>query len=350
MTNKLRILNLKHYMKLYEMKKLIFLFLSFCFCTTAYNQVIKGKVLDKSNKSAIEFASIYFSGTFVGTHPDQNGYFELEVSKNSSMPLTISALGYYSFTLTDFKTDKPYIIYLEPKVFEIGEVVVTAKNKSSARERYLRIFKQEFLGETPNAKKCEITNENKIKFEYDHDRETLKAYCSDPILINNKALGYKVSYYLDKFEYCKKDHKMDLKGNMFFEEDLKTSKAETEKFERMRESVYLISRMHFFRAIWDNKLKSSGFIVTNSVHEILSVSDFIIPTDSLTNKNHLKCLKYAGNLYIGYLTEVSDSHIVFLNDYALFDRNGRLVEGIGWSGEMAKERVGDWLPFEYNAE
>jgi hypothetical protein len=332
------------------MKRCILLFLFIIFSTTAFNQIIKGKVLDKTNKSAIEFASIYFSGTFVGTHPDQNGYFELDVSKNSSMPLTISALGYYSFTLTDFKTDKPYVIYLEPKVFEIGEVVVTAKNKSNTRERYLRLFKQEFLGETPNARKCEITNENSIKFEYDHDGETLKAYCSDPILVNNKALGYKVTYYLDKFEYSKKDHKMDLKGNLFFEEDLKTSKTETERFERVRESVYLRSRMHFFRAIWDNQLKSSGFIVTNSKREILSVRDFVIPADSIANDSHLKCLKYEGNLYIGYLTEVSDSHIVFLNDYALFDRNGRLVEGIGWSGEMAKERVGDWLPFEYRAE
>jgi hypothetical protein len=58
------------------MRKFILLFLFINFYIVAYNQVIKGTILDKKTKSPIYFASVYFNGTFVGTHSDQNGYFD----------------------------------------------------------------------------------------------------------------------------------------------------------------------------------------------------------------------------------------------------------------------------------
>jgi len=65
----------------------------------------------------VNFATVYFNGTFVGTHSDQNGYFELDISKYKSMPLTVSALGYYTVTISDLSSAKYYRILLVPKVF-----------------------------------------------------------------------------------------------------------------------------------------------------------------------------------------------------------------------------------------
>jgi CarboxypepD_reg-like domain len=111
------------------MKKFILIFLFANFNIVAYNQVIKGTVLENKTNSPI-FAAIYFSGTFVGTLSDLNGNFELDISKNASMPLTISSIGYYSVTLTDFLTYKPLIIYMTPKVYEVKEVdIVFLKEK-----------------------------------------------------------------------------------------------------------------------------------------------------------------------------------------------------------------------------
>ena len=58
---------------------------------------------------------------------------------------------------------------------------------------------------------------NHVMLTYDPENETLKAFSSKRILINNKALGYNITYYLDQFEYCKKNHSLMLLQNYVFE-------------------------------------------------------------------------------------------------------------------------------------
>jgi len=58
------------------MRKFILLILLFHLYSVAYNQIIKGTILDRQNDSTILFASIYFNGTFAGTTSDLNGNFE----------------------------------------------------------------------------------------------------------------------------------------------------------------------------------------------------------------------------------------------------------------------------------
>jgi hypothetical protein len=113
------------------MKKLILIFIFLNFYIVAYNQVIKGTILDRKTDSTICIASIYINGTFVGTLSDLNGNFELDISKNGSRPITISSIGYNSVTLTDFSTDKPLLVYMTPKVYEVKEVVISSNPLSS---------------------------------------------------------------------------------------------------------------------------------------------------------------------------------------------------------------------------
>ena len=100
------------------MKRIILLLLLINLFQGGHAQFVHGIVHDKSDNSKIGFASIYINGTSVGTNSDQNGYFELDISKYGSLPLTISALGYYSVTLADFSREKPIEVYLTPKMFE----------------------------------------------------------------------------------------------------------------------------------------------------------------------------------------------------------------------------------------
>jgi hypothetical protein len=330
------------------MKKIFSFLLLFNLSTIGYSQVIKGTILDQNTNSIITFASVYFNGTFVGTHTDQNGYFELDVSRNLSMPLTISALGYYSVTLTDFTTNKPYRIYLAPKVYELKEVVITAKTYSIERKTNFNIFKKEFLGGTMNALFCHITNEDDIILTYNPVTDTLKAFSLNPILISNKALGYNLIYYLDKFEYCWSRAYVLIKGNCIFKEDSANNNSQQRKFERRRESAFLGSRMHFFRALWGNYLDSAGFTVRDSANAKMSIEKFIIQTDSIAGSGHLKYLKYNGTLFLAYHTKLPKSRIVMMKEYIFFDKDGFFDPlGIYWGGEMARQRIGDLLPLEY---
>jgi len=170
------------------MRKLIFVLLFIFYNVIAYNQIITGTVLDKETKRPIEFAYLYFSGTFAGTQSDINGKFELDVSKNTPSPLTISAIGYYSYILTDYLTGKHLLIFLEPKIYELKEVYIGARSLARKRKENLILFRNEFLGTTANARNCKILNENDITFNYDSDEDTLKVFASMPILIYNRAL------------------------------------------------------------------------------------------------------------------------------------------------------------------
>jgi hypothetical protein len=328
------------------MRKLFLLFIFINFFKVAYNQVIKGTVLDKETKSPIGFAYLYFNGTFTVTQTDQNGNYKLDVSKNASMPLTISAVGYYSSTLTDFSTEKPNLIYLIPKLYELKEVTINARSLAKRRKANLRLFKDEFLGTTYNARECEILNEPDITFNYDSDKDTLQAFASKPILIDNRRLGYKITYYLDKFEYYKKSRSFFYKGNVIFNEDLTTNELQKQSFETNRKYAYFGSRMNFFRALWVNDLKSAGFMVKTPSDENLNYEDIVIQEDS-----RLKFLKYHENLNIFYYTRYRMSHIVFLKERIYFDNSGYFDQsGISWEGELARQRVGDLLPYEYHVK
>jgi hypothetical protein len=329
------------------MIKFIFILLFFNFNIVAYSQVIKGIVLERKTNNPV-LATIYFSGTFVGTLSDLNGNFELDISKNNSMPLTISSVGYYSITLTDYSKVKPLIIYLTPKVHELKEVVISSKSLARKRNVYLNKFKDVFLGTTYNARNCEIINENDIRFNYDSCRDTLKAFALKPILINNKALGYKISYYLDKFEYYKKLNSFSLIGNIIFNEDLKSRTPDKQIYENRRKDAYLGSRMHFFRTLWANELTTAGFIVKNSANKYLSYKDIVVEEncnlpDSI--KPCKKYLKYPENLQIIYSLSLSD--VTLFTPKVRFDKDGNFDLGLEWGGEMLTKRVGDMLPSEY---
>jgi len=300
-------------------------------------------VQDRKTKDPIGFAYLYFSGTFTGTQSDQNGNFELDVSKITSRPLTISAIGYYSTTLNDYVTGKPLTIYLVQKLYEIKEVSINARSLARKRKANMILFRSEFLGTTYNASGCEILNENDITFNYDSDDDTLRAYASKPIRIDNRALGYKITYYLDKFEYIRETKSFFFKGDIIFNEDLSVGAEKKEVFERKRRYAYLGSRMHFFRALWYNDMKSTGFIIKNRAYENLKYKDLVVE-----DQKENKYLKYSDDLGVCYFSKEPLSNIRFLKEKVFFGNDGFFdPSGITWEGKMASLRVGDWLPYEY---
>lgn len=124
-----------------------------------FSQVITGTVKDRESGEPIGFASLFFDGTFAGTTTDEMGQFELDVTKYKSRPLIISAIGYFSGELTEFSSEKPFLVLLNPRIFEIEEVSVSAKSVLKRRKECMGIFRKEFIGRTVNARRCYILNE-----------------------------------------------------------------------------------------------------------------------------------------------------------------------------------------------
>lgn len=325
------------------MKRIILLFLLFIVFQEGHAQLVRGFVLNKSDNSRINFASIYINGTNTGTNADQNGYFELDITKFASLPLTISALGYYTVTLTDFSREKPIEVYLIPETFQLNEVVVRAKSTSKERKVNLKIFRDQFLGPTYNGRNCVIKNEEDIVFKNGSSQDTLSAFAAKPIIIVNNALGYKITYYLDKFEYYRKSKSFLYKGSAFFNEDMSFALTKKDFFDKRRKNAYLGSRSHFFSSLWTNTLRSNGFVVKNLKEEIINYEDMV--TMRAGFKKYLSC---KDDLYIYYFSKSPGSILELLHDHVFFDNNGYFDgTGVKFIGLMAQQRIGDLLPFDY---
>ncbi len=339
----------------FKRKSYIFLFLIICFsCGVAHAQTVRGTIIDRTTNSPIPFATVYFSRTTLGTIADKNGSFEIKTPGSSSMPLIFSALGYYSYTLTDFSTDMQYLIHLTPKVFELEEVVITAKADERARKAKLKIFRREFLGRTLNARSCEILNEEDIILTYTPGKDTLKGFSHDPVNIYNGALGYNIEFFLDKFEFCNINNRLSLIGNYIFSPDTLASDEQISVFEEKREKAYLGSRMHFFRALWNNELDAEGFTVKDETGAELSYDDLVFIKDSLKQGGPEKYLKYRDTLHVYYRKRwfrILYGSFYMNNgyEYVYFEKNGYFdTLGLIWKDSiMAHRRIADLLPFDY---
>ncbi len=328
------------------MKKTIIILILISFSILSRGQVIKGTVYDKNTKEPVISATVYFNGTSAGTLTDINGHFSINASKYSSMPLTVSAIGYYSATIKKFSPSKPLDVYLETKVVELGEVNVTAKFHSLKRSENLTTFRNEFLGTTANALNCKILNENDIVFKTSEDGDTLIALSAKPLLIENRSLGYNITYFLDRFEYNKVSKTFVFNGNVIFREDTTLSERRKKYIDRKREATYLGSRMHFFRSLWINDLNANGFTVRNSANEIVGYSQIVLVMDSRT-----KYLYTYTPLGISYYSKQVTSYLVPVKDKIFFDADGYYDQlAVIWDGEMSRQRIADQLPFEYHVE
>jgi hypothetical protein len=324
------------------MRRCLPVFLALSIATILQGQIIKGVVLDEQTCGPIDFASVFFSGTFTGTTTNQDGGFELDINKYKYRPLTISAMGYYSLNIPELNPAEPLQVSLKPRIFEIEEVMVSTKSLVRKRRACMHIFRREFIGSTSNARKCYILNEEDITFNYGSDRDTLKAFATNPLRIMNLSLGYDITYYLDRFEYWRKTQTTLYTGDIIFNRELADNKKELVKFKRRRANAYSGSSSHFLRCLWADKLDGSGFFIRRKRNgELLGYEDLVI--QDLHGRKFLVCNE---DLDIDYY--VDRSFISFLKSKVHFEEDGYYDPiAVIWSGIIAKQRIADFLPYEY---
>jgi len=345
------------------MRKLLSMAIMLCFCFSAFAQIITGFVFDENTGRKISNALIYFDGTFAGTVADKNGYFIFDISKYPSMPVSISSGGYFSVRIDVVTPEKPVHIFLKPKIFEPMKTEGNSREEQKVKTENLRHFKSTFLGNTYNARLCEIINEDDISLIQKGD--TLKAFASKPILILNKALGYKASYYLDEFILNTKDETFFFSGNILFNEDLAAKDVNSQGYIKKRNDAYLRSRIYFFRSLWENKLDSAGFVVKNALDEDMGYDKIVIQKGDtgkyLKHFEYLKSPEQKGfpSIYIifrekevfydswGRLDRSCITEFTLQKD-VYFDKNGNFDSSeITFRGKLANQRIADLLPIEY---
>ncbi len=110
------------------MKRIFFFVAAILLCSDAKSQLIlKGKVLDKNTKEAIEGASVFISDLKIGAVTNSKGDFNLSNLPVRKLALQVRMFGYSSITnYLELTTEITSVeLFLSPQVLEKDEVVIT---------------------------------------------------------------------------------------------------------------------------------------------------------------------------------------------------------------------------------
>ncbi|WP_448702218.1 carboxypeptidase-like regulatory domain-containing protein [Mucilaginibacter sp. AW1-3] len=247
-------------------KLLIFLLLS-PFSLSA-QITITGKVID-ANSKPVPFANVFLSNTQVGTQTKDDGSFALSNVKPGQYDMVVSFIGYQTNhqNINAGNTGislPPIVLALSNK--QLKEVRIGPPDPN--RKNYLELFTREFLGRSENAADCKILNPDVLDLDYDGAKRTLTASSDDFLIIENKALGYKIHYQLTSFILTMQPGTSSTYyyGNVLFE-NMQGSRSQVKKWEKKRLETYLGSGMHFLRSIIANRLDTDGFKVLRLIRK-----------------------------------------------------------------------------------
>jgi hypothetical protein len=227
----------------------------------AQNGVISGKITSKETKSAVARASVFLSNSSFGTVTSADGTFTLSGLRPGQYTLVVTTLGFTDYSKTVLVTDAPIKldIELEPKVIELREVTISSSSKADWKRNYAQ-FRDEFIGTDQNAKNCDVVNPKILNFTYHRTQQVLEAYADEFLIVDNRGLGYRVKFLLKNFKSDRLGGIISYEGQRLFEE-LPGSAAEKKRWRTNRDMAYYGSAMHFFRALYTDKLREEGFDV-----------------------------------------------------------------------------------------
>jgi len=260
---------------------------------SAQNYTLTGMVKDKRGE-ALPGAGIYVSGYKIATSSDNNGAYKL-LLKPGNYDILVQLLGYKALNKNVVVADKDVKLdlILEESVTQLEEVTI---KPDLNRAHYIAMFKDFFVGTTPNAAQCKLINPNVLIIDYDRENALLTVKSNQFLIIENKALGYRIKYLVNNFEYSRKTNIIYYEGYPTYE-DLKGSKRQKQIWDKKRLTAYLGSPQHFFKSLYHKKATEEGFII----NKLQSVPNRDRPKDSLINANikrFSQAQTFTGNIHL----------------------------------------------------
>jgi hypothetical protein len=223
---------------------------------------IAGRVLSGETEAPIPNASVFITNTSRGTVTTVNGTFDLKGIPVGKYDLIISSVG-YNTQVYSFSSDKLPLhlkIYLEPKATELDAVIVEPYEKDGW-ENWGKFFIENFIGTTEASKLCKIRNYETLRFRHSKKKNILTVVADDPLVIENRELGYRITYQLENFVYDFNKATLFYLGYTLFEDMAKDTLNIPKRFLRERRAAYKGSIVHFIRSLYNNALVENGFEV-----------------------------------------------------------------------------------------
>ncbi|QXD15525.1 carboxypeptidase-like regulatory domain-containing protein [Rhodocaloribacter litoris] len=338
--------------------------------------VFTGTVVDAETGVPLPGAHVFIAGSMIGTTTDNEGRYRLERVPPGAHRLYVSMVGFepaFADTLVTARQTLTFDARLVPAVIELGEIRVEARADKKWQKR-LKQFIRQFIGETPNAAETEILNPEVLDFDGNWWGK-LEARAAAPLLIENRALGYRIRYFLKEFVSTGVTIKYD--GEPLFEEMPPRDAAEAERWRENRRRAFFGSFRHFMLAALGDSTRTAGFVTyrlpsldSPERHRLrfpVTMSDVL--KDGPTEET--RTLKFFGYIEVHYLGEEEEeaflrwersyyrrtpgpqrSWIRLTDGPTAVDPTGTIVDpyGVTVYGYFAFERVADELPKEYRPD
>ncbi len=359
------------YLKLLNFTLLACLMLTFTDIRAVSAQtVIEGIVIDNESRAPIGGANVFITGTAIGNSTNQDGEFLFETTLKSEEELTVSFIGYHSQTfpidLSEDRTEFQFQIELQKNEFVLDDVVIL--NDNSLWLKNFEDFKREFIGTNRFAQQTNIINRWVVDFTQESGGE-LYAMASEPIIVENRALGYRIQIDMKDFLWKLNSETGHFYFNIDFRELQARSELEYENWQKNRRDVYIGSMKHFFKSLFHDELNRNQFEVvelgTNrnaliypqnrNPNVIRMLTRHRIPISRFNEDVKAFSIKGPVDVLYGQRSFRSDSrrraglrpqvnNLIFLvkKDGTLLDPQHISVEGY-----FASERVANMLPSSY---
>jgi hypothetical protein len=372
----------------------------------AQSGTISGKVTAIDTKAPLAKASVFLSNATFGTVTADDGTFTLNGVKPGQYELVVSILGYENFSQSVLVGAKPQQLVIEmmPRPIQMKEVIITTN--VNWKKNYA-LFVKDFIGTSANSKLCKVINPHSVNLIYHKKTQTLEASTDEFLVVENKALGYRVRFLVNHFESSSLTHEIRYSGQVLLEE-LKASKAQLQKWKLKRQEAYYGSSMHFFRSLSRQNLQQQGFVmyqlqrkpnpkrlpeaiirqkyekfngsnnrdsvnywnqmaqqprfIENLIKKPLKIEDVLRNTD----QSGLFAITFPDLLYVVYqnkhdekitndiyrpldMSNYAVSLINLFKPYALFDLNGVVVshESTLFEGDWANDKLAELVPVDY---
>lgn len=348
--------------------------------------VLTGSVVDDETGTPLAGVHVFIAGSMIGTTTDGEGRYQLERVPMGAHRLYVSIIGFepaFRDIMLRESRDFTFDFRLKEAVAELGEITVEAKGDKRWKRRLER-FTDIFVGETPNAKDTKILNPEVLDFA--DKGGTLLAFASEIIQVENKALGYRIQYFLKDF--AAEPTRIRYDGEPLYEEMEPENAEQAAMWEENRRKAFYGSFRHFMLAALSGRATEHGFETfqrsapagaagNGTFQQSGGLSDQRTPFDVTTllkdtdNPNE-KLLEFDGAIELIFKGELeSDAYANWQRSFGgpkgirgdrfqkslfwqengptLVDYKGDILNpyGVTVSGHLAFERVADELPKEY---
>jgi len=315
---------------------------------------ISGTVIDESSKEPLANVNVFLSNTALGDVTDAKGIFTIERVPLGAYELVVSMIGYELQTIRIYlnqQRDKEYHFKLKVKYLKGKEISVNATFPKEWKN-HLKKFENLFLGKSKNASKCKILNPEYINFEYDEATGLLTASASEPIKIENRALGYIVNYYLLDFASIE-DGEMRYLGRIKFDSLPPKNEKEKEKWDKNRFATFNGSYRHFLSALANGKLFEEGFKIFGILKTIINGKTYYldrVSSDTLlapSNQEFERKLSFPNSLTVVYKDQTST--LEMREPSVTINTLGQIYNPYALTtyGLWTKKRIADKLPLDY---